>query len=60
MKSIAKITSRKNRKVAVLVSAMVEKSFEGWIVVSRLYFMILGKIQWPVVSVFSFALFSIS
>lgn len=60
MKSVAKITSRKNRQVAVLVSARVEKSFEGWIVVSRLYFMILGKIQWSVVWVFSFALFSIS
>lgn len=49
MKSVARIPSRKNRKVSVLVSARVEKFFEGWIVVSRLYLMILGKVQWPVV-----------
>lgn len=57
MKSVTKITSRKNRKVSVLVSARVEKFFEGWVVVSRLYLMILRKIQWPVVWGFFFACF---
>lgn len=56
MKSVTKITSRKNRKVSVLVSARVEKFFEGWVVVSRLYLMILRKIQWPVVWGFFFFL----
>lgn len=56
MKSATKITSRENRKVSVLVSARVEKFFEGWVVVSRLYLMILRKIQWPVVWGFFFFL----
>lgn len=57
MKSVARITSRKTRKVFVLVSARVEKFFEGWIVVSRLYLMTLGKIQWAVVWFFFFLSF---
>lgn len=56
MKSVTKITSRKNRKVSVLVSARVEKFFEGWVVVSTLYLMILRKTQWPVVWGFFFLL----
>lgn len=60
MKSVARIPPRKNGKVSVLVSVRVEKFFEGWRVVSRLYLIILGKIQWPVVwGFFFFWLFSI-
>lgn len=44
MKSVARIPPRKNGKVSVLVSVRVEKFFEGWRVVSRLYLIILGKI----------------